>query len=147
MNPILNTLNARCAGKFDLAMLGESLQLLVEIRRLDARQRLVLQQVISKPISQMTRLERSLAKRKPKSYDPIETRHVGEFLKIMTQALEEFLDRSVYEHPKAIGVCTISSESHSGWANYSRRILYTASTIWFPTCRTCLISQILQIST
>ena len=111
MNPALDALNARCAGKFDLAMLGESLQLLVEIRQLDAKQRLVSQQVISKPVSQMTRLERSLVKRKPKPYDHTETGHVGEFLKTMTRAVEEFLDRSVYEYPKAVRVCFTSSEN------------------------------------
>lgn len=109
MNPILDVLNARCTDKVDLTLLGESLELLVEIRRLDARRQLVSQQIITKSLSQMTRLERSLAKRKPKMYDHIETRHVGDFLKIMTQVLEEFIDGSVHEHPKAIEVCSKSS--------------------------------------
>lgn len=82
-------------------MLGESLELLVEIGRLDARQRLLSQQLISKSVSQMTRLERSLTARKPKMFDHVETRHIGDFLRIMTQNLERFIDRSVYEYPKA----------------------------------------------
>lgn len=81
-------------------MLGESLELLVEIAKLDARRRLLSQQVISKSVSQMTQLERSLATRKPKTIDRIETRHLGEFFKTMTQTLEKFLNSSVYEFPK-----------------------------------------------
>ena len=82
-------------------MLGESLELLVDIGRMEARQRLLSQQTISKSVSQMTRLERSLATRKPKMFDHIETWHVGEFLRIMTHTLAGFIERSVYEYPKA----------------------------------------------
>lgn len=111
MNPILSALNARCTGKFDLAILGKLLDFLVEISRLDARRRLLSQQALSKSVSQMTRLERSMAKSKPKSFAHIETRHVGEFLKIMTQTLEEFLNGSIYGQPKAIEVCSASSKN------------------------------------
>lgn len=82
-------------------MLGESLELLVEIGRLEARRRLLSQQAISKSVFQMTRLERSLASRQPKMSGHIETRHVGDFLRVMTQNLEKFIDESVDEYPKA----------------------------------------------
>ena len=52
-----------------------------------------------------------MAKGKPKRVVDIETRHIGEFLKVMTQNLEEFIDGSVYEQPKAIEVCSASSKN------------------------------------
>lgn len=76
----------------------------MEIGKLDARRQLLSQQVISKSISKMTRLERSLAKRKSKRSEYIETRRVGGFLTIMTQTLEEYINGSVFESSKTIEV-------------------------------------------
>ena len=52
----------------------------------------------------MTRLEGSLASHKPKSFNQVETRHIGNFLKNMAQTLGDVMDQSVYEYGKAIQV-------------------------------------------
>ncbi len=93
-------MNAHGGGPFDLAMLGESLELLVEVSALEAKLRFLSQELDSKSLPQMTRLERSLTSRKPKIYDQTDTRHVGDFLKRMMQTLKTFIDGSLYKYPK-----------------------------------------------
>jgi hypothetical protein len=101
---VLIAFNAHYGGSFDLALLGEALELLVEICGLKARLRYISHELDSKSLSQMTRLERSLILGKTKRTDQRGTHHIGIFLKIMTQFIESVIDDIEYGSPKELQV-------------------------------------------